>query len=197
MSKHFLYAYRNPNFLPNIMSGVSAALLTCMALFLGPLLIEGLVSGARAATIVSLASSKCIDVAGGQPNDGADVQIYSCHDGDNQEWSMTKDGEIRGLGGKCLDVRGNTPADQTPVQIYACNGGANQRWEFTAAGEIRGLAGKCLDVRGDVPDDQTPLQIYTCHGGVNQHWAFAMDVAFYVDQLTSFTITDFGARQRS
>lgn len=133
-------------------------------------------SKANAATITGF-EGKCLDIRDGGSRDGAEVQIYTCHGGPNQDWVLNQAGEIRGYGGKCLDIRGGETLDGTPVQIHSCNSGPNQQWRFTGTpfttrGEIRGHGDKCLDIRGGTSVDGAPVQIFTCHGGPNQQWAF-------------------------
>ena len=59
-------------------------------------------------------TGKCLDVAGGNPNDGTPVILWSCHGGPNQQWHFGEDQTIRGLAGKCLDVTGGSSNDGTP-----------------------------------------------------------------------------------
>lgn len=42
----------------------------------------------RTVHIVSKNSGKCLDVAGVDKNNGANVQQWDCHSGDNQRWQL-------------------------------------------------------------------------------------------------------------
>ncbi len=55
------------------------------------------------AAVIGLAG-KCMDVKGGQLNDGAEVILWSCHGGVNQKWFKQGD-QIQTVNGKCLDVK--------------------------------------------------------------------------------------------
>lgn len=76
----------------------------------------------------------CLDVRGGDTTSPAAAQIYRCHGGDNQKWTITQDGAIAGVqSGLCLDVyRGRTAAG-TKALMWTCKGSVNQRWSVTSA----------------------------------------------------------------
>ncbi|MEB3181159.1 MAG: RICIN domain-containing protein [Nostocaceae cyanobacterium] len=130
--------------------------------------------------IKNVGSQLCVDVAMDASTnnglaDGAPVQQYPCHGGDNQQWTV----QLTFAGGidvefpdiykiisqysnKCLDVPIEAAtnyglADQAQMQQYTCNGGFNQGWIFeqlyaaTATTPAIYLiknqgSGKCLDV---------------------------------------------------
>src|SRR5690606_31355097 len=77
-------------------------------------------------------SNRCLDVDGASQSNGAQVHIWDCHGGTNQQWTATSSGELRVYGGKCLDVNGAGTADGTAVIIWDCNGQNNQRWTLNA-----------------------------------------------------------------
>jgi Ricin-type beta-trefoil lectin domain/Ricin-type beta-trefoil lectin domain-like len=73
----------------------------------------------------------CLDVPGGDPADHVPLQIYPCHGGANQRWTLRSD--FAGFviiqsqsTNKCLDV----PGGRTGVQQYRCHGDDNQRWRL-------------------------------------------------------------------
>jgi beta-glucanase (GH16 family) len=113
---------------------------------------------------------KCLDVAGANPANGTQVQLWDCNGTAAQNWTRPGDGTIRALG-KCLDVSGGSTADGARVQIWDCNGTGAQRWTYTAARDIvNPQANKCLDVRGGSTANGTPTQLWTCTGAANQKW---------------------------
>jgi len=114
-------------------------------------------------------ANKCLDVRGGDSDNGTPVEIWPCHGGANQEWRFSPQGEIRGIANKCLDVKGGVSNDGTPVILWPCNGGANQQWRYVH-GELPGVGDKCLDVKGGVSDDGTLIILWRCHGSANQKW---------------------------
>ncbi|WP_433496547.1 ricin-type beta-trefoil lectin domain protein [Sphaerimonospora sp. CA-214678] len=116
-------------------------------------------------------SGRCLDVAGYSQSNGAQLQIWDCHGGTNQQWTSTSAGELRVYGNKCLDVYGAGTADGTSVTIWDCNGQNNQKWRFNSDGTITAVgANKCLDVAEYGTANGSKLHIWTCHGGTNQQW---------------------------
>ncbi|CAM4076388.1 ricin-type beta-trefoil lectin domain protein [Kibdelosporangium persicum] len=112
---------------------------------------------------------KCLDVTDGSTANGTLPQIWTCTSGPNQQWTVSGDGTIRGLG-KCLDVTGGATADGTPVQLWDCFGAGNQQWTSSGGALVNVHTGKCLDVKDNISADGTKLQIWTCTGGANQRW---------------------------
>jgi glucosylceramidase len=114
---------------------------------------------------------KCVDVAGANPANGTQVQLYTCNGTVAQQWTTgTGDNTVRALG-RCLDVAAAGTANGTRVQLYDCNGTGAQQWTATGAGELRNPpSGRCLDATGPSSADGTPLQIWDCTGGANQKW---------------------------
>lgn len=115
---------------------------------------------------------KCLDVRGGQANNGTDVQIWDCVDVPQQQWTLTNGGYLQGLAGKCLDVRGGTDANGTSVQIWDCADVPQQKWTLMDNGLLRGISGKCLDVRGAQANNGTDVQIWDCVDAPQQKWGF-------------------------
>jgi glucosylceramidase len=112
---------------------------------------------------------KCLDVTDGSTANGNQPQLWTCTSGPNQQWTLSADGTIRGLG-KCLDVTGNGTADGTAVQLWDCFAGANQRWTPSNGTLVNTGSGKCLDVRDNNTANGAKLQIWSCTGGTNQRW---------------------------
>ena len=108
---------------------------------------------------------------------GAQVDIWDCNAGGNQEWTPTAARELRVYGGTmCLDAYNNQTSAGTKVELWSCNGGANQQWALNPDGTITGVqSGLCLDVTGgNVPAGNvngTDTELWTCNGGANQQWA--------------------------
>lgn len=114
--------------------------------------------------------AKCVDVAGANPANGTQVQLWDCNNTAAQQWTIGTDGTIRALG-KCLDVASGGTADGTRVQLWDCNGSGAQRWTVSAARDIvNPQANKCLDATNQSSANATPLQIWTCGGNANQKW---------------------------
>jgi hypothetical protein len=112
---------------------------------------------------------KCVDVAGANPADGTQVQLFTCNGTAAQSW--THSGSTYQALGKCLDVAGAGTANGTKVQLFTCNGTGAQSWTHTASNQlVNTTSGKCLDATGVSSADGTPLQIWSCSGGTNQVW---------------------------
>ena len=125
-------------------------------------------------------SGKCLDVKGGGGQDGAPLEQFSCHGGDNQKFRLEPAGGshfkvvVKGSG-KCLDVPNSSGADGTQLQQYTCHGVDNQLFAFEQAGGglvkiVAKHSGKCLDVRGAGSGDQVAVQQWACVGVENQLW---------------------------
>jgi len=123
----------------------------------------------RAGVITGLAG-KCADVAGANPADGTQIQLFTCNGTVAQSW--TAGGQLFSAMNKCLDVAAAGTANGTRVQLFTCNGTVAQNWVHSANnnGLINPNSGKCLDATGNSSADGTPLQIWTCAGTDNQAW---------------------------
>merc|ERR1712110_39801 len=131
-----------------------------------------------ASKIVNPKSGKCLDIKGGYGNE-AQVQIYDCNGGANQEWQLQGTTIVNPHSAKCLDINnhdGLPPAqykDQTKVELYSCNGNPNQEWALQNGQLVNPPSGKCLDIyspSGDL-DNETPVQLFSCDAGKgNQAW---------------------------
>ncbi len=111
---------------------------------------------------------KCVDVAGANPANGTQVQLYTCNGTAAQQWTLTGS-TVQALG-KCLDVAGAGTANGTRVQLYDCNATSAQNWASANGQLVNTGSGKCLDATGPSSADGTPLQIWDCTGGANQQW---------------------------
>ena len=132
----------------------------------------------------------CVDINAASIDNGANVQIWDCINGNAQmftfEYVKTENGvpywTIRNnYSGKVLDVNGT--AAGANVQQYAYHGGDNQLWTLKMAGDgyfyICSKLGNCtsldssslvLDLWGYNTDNGTNITISGYHGGDNQQW---------------------------
>jgi hypothetical protein len=126
---------------------------------------------ASTSTVRGAGSGRCLDVPGTSQTDGTNVQIWDCHGGTNQQWTLTDDNELTVYGNKCLDVPGHATTAGTRPVIWSCNGGTNQRWRANADGTIVAVeSGLCLDVNGGATANGTAVQLWNCNGGSGQKW---------------------------
>ncbi|PRY02310.1 ricin-type beta-trefoil lectin domain protein [Allonocardiopsis opalescens] len=126
-----------------------------------------------ATTLRGQASGRCLDVVDGGTANGTPVQLWDCHGGTAQRWTLAADGSVRALG-RCLDVSGAGTANGTRVQTWECNGTAAQRWTLNAADDLVNTgSGRCLDAVDQGTGNGTRLQIWDCTGAANQKWTRA------------------------
>jgi type 1 glutamine amidotransferase len=118
---------------------------------------------------ITSSTGKCVDVSGSGSADGTKIQLWSCHGGTNQQWTVSGS-TLRALS-KCMSVAGGSTANGAQVQLSTCNGSGSQNWAPGANGSlVNQQSGKCLDANGGSSADGTQLILWTCHGGTNQRW---------------------------
>jgi hypothetical protein len=119
-------------------------------------------------------TNRCLDVSGGSPDPGTNVQIWECNGTAAQRWMVTPAGELRSAVGTnlCLEAENGGRASGTNIQINTCNGSREQKWSRTGAGELRsGLAGNmCVDVDGAKRKNGTNVQLWNCNATKAQRW---------------------------
>jgi hypothetical protein len=122
------------------------------------------------------ASVRCLDADMNTiANNGTKVQLWDCHGGANQWFSLLEDmgGQIVNVySGRCLDADTNTiGSNGTKVQLWDCHGGTNQQW-YRDGDRIRNRAsGRCLDADiNTIGDNGTKVHLWDCHDGSNQQW---------------------------
>lgn len=96
--------------------------------------------------------------------------VYQCHDtGGNQEWTITKTGQIRHHD-LCLTLV--TFAKGSIVIMHTCDESEGQRWEMRDSGLIRhSKTNVCLDTR--YAHDRG-ITAEFCNSGLDsQYWQFA------------------------
>lgn len=121
-------------------------------------------------TMTNRSSSKCVDVSGASTSNNANVQQWSCHGGDNQEFELVDAGSgyyyIKARhSGKCLRaVNGN-------IVQYDCNTGWwTEMFERINAGSgyyiVRNRnTGSCLRVENSSGSDGASIVLTSCNTG--------------------------------
>lgn len=142
--------------------------------------------------------NKCVDVPNGAYFARQYVQLYDCHGGDNQQWTVEPTGRIRAWDSDyCLDVPDGTAVSGKLLQLYPCHDGPAQRFGFTALGEIK-FGNLCVDSRDAVPENGRKLQLYTCKptSKQNQQWHLSGPIHGLGDQCLDIRggIADDGAK---
>lgn len=133
----------------------------------------------RGMLIKSKHTKKCLEVGGGDKKNGANVNMWKCHGGKNQRWSVYKNGTIRSeMNWKCLDVAvgTNKPGrNGANVTMYDCHGANNQRWTSGRDNQIisrtTGRYNWCMEVGGWDQKDGANVNIWKCgNAQANQVW---------------------------
>ncbi|MEV7190220.1 RICIN domain-containing protein [Streptomyces sp. NPDC093510] len=138
------------------------------------------VGGGPHYTFAARHSGKCVEVADGSSDDGAEVVQRGCDSGLEQQWRFEDagGGYVRVLSqhsGKCLDVADESTADGAFVNQYRCSSGAHQQWRFEERGDdtyrlVARHSGKCLDVADKSASDDARLVQSSCGDGDSQRF---------------------------
>lgn len=116
----------------------------------------------------------CIDVPGGNTNNGTQLAIWNCVGNDNQMFMYdTNTKQIKHRSGKCLDVDGAGKGNGTKVHLWDCHDGNNQKWDRVGNTFKDVNSGKCLDISGGKFENGTKLQIWDCHAGTAQNFTLS------------------------
>ncbi len=122
-------------------------------------------------------SGYCVDVPGGTGHSGEDLQLYPCHSGSAQRFTIGSGGSFKHAN-LCFDVEGANNGSSIvgrKVQLYTCKSSSddsrfNQLWHFR--GPIETLGSKCLDIRGGTYANGTDVRVWSCHGATNQQFDY-------------------------
>ncbi|MCK4337777.1 MAG: RICIN domain-containing protein [Candidatus Aminicenantes bacterium] len=130
--------------------------------------------------IVSKSSGKCLEVKDWSKNNGANVQQWQWHGGDNQWWKFVhlNGGYYRiecKNSGKCLDIKGRSNKSGANVQQFQWNGGNNQQWKAIYVGNgyykiVSKNSGKCLDVKWGGSENGVNVWQWDDVGSNAQRW---------------------------
>ncbi|MFE1781519.1 ricin-type beta-trefoil lectin domain protein [Streptomyces sp. NPDC059506] len=123
--------------------------------------------------IVGAGSNRCIDIPGGNPLDGLQLQIHDCDGRAPQRWEFRGDGTVRAMG-MCMDVAWGSRDDGAAIQLAECSGNPAQHFVMSGAGDlVNPQADKCVEVKDRSTGDGAKLQLWTCTGTSNQKWRLA------------------------
>jgi hypothetical protein len=115
-------------------------------------------------------AAECMDEAGNRTTAGAPVELVTCSNDNEQNWTVNPDGTIE-VNGLCLSTRHGATASGTPVVTGTCTGATSQQWQQgTGNTLINQAAGICLDDPGSSTTSGTQLQIASCTGSSGQIW---------------------------
>ncbi|WP_079253859.1 phosphatidylinositol-specific phospholipase C domain-containing protein [Endozoicomonas arenosclerae] len=114
-------------------------------------------------------SNLCLDVEGGNRDNGTNVRLWKCNGSDAQKWTYdSSNGFLRSKLGKCLDNRGQTFSNGEIV-IWECLDNNNLRFDWVGNSlRSRHDASIAVDAYGDWQGAKVGQWQY--HGGKNQQW---------------------------
>ncbi|WP_161787409.1 ricin-type beta-trefoil lectin domain protein [Endozoicomonas numazuensis] len=114
-------------------------------------------------------SNLCLDVEGGNRDNGTNVRLWECNGSDAQKWTYdSANGFLRSKLGKCLDNRGQTFSNGEIV-IWECLDNNNMRFDWVGNSlRSRHNGSIAVDAYGDWKGAQVGQWQY--HGGSNQQW---------------------------
>jgi len=128
-------------------------------------------------------ANKCADVSSNSPDDGANVQLWTCNGSTAQKWVAQDKGggwfSLQHSGtDRCLnrDTSGNNSNGGGNVQQWWCGySGSNEfQWQFQSSNGYQQIVnrydGRCLDVSGSNSADGTNIQTWGCNTTNAQTW---------------------------
>ncbi len=123
-------------------------------------------------------NNKCVDVYGSSTSNGTNIQTYTCHGDDNQQWYFSPDDRtIRSKlnTAECLDLDNSNTNNGANIQLYDCNGSSAQQWVYNGLYKTihSGVnSDKCFDAaNGSATTSNVNLQLWGCqYSNNNQKW---------------------------
>jgi len=119
-----------------------------------------------------------VDVRGGA-NQGADIILWSDHNGANQKWNIYPDHTVRlqAVPNLVVDIQGGNANQGTKVIAWGHHGGPNQRWRLIHGGDFHIVSelnpGLALDVNGGNYSEGNNLIVWNFEQGKqNQKFRF-------------------------
>jgi hypothetical protein len=115
-------------------------------------------------------AAECVDDAGNSSTPGSPVQLVTCTNDNEQNWTVNPGGTIT-VNGLCLDTQNGAISSGTPAVVNTCTGAATQVWQQgTGNTLVNQAAALCLTDPGSSTTSGTQLQIASCTGGSSQTW---------------------------
>ncbi|WP_186768095.1 RICIN domain-containing protein [Streptomyces qinzhouensis] len=136
-------------------------------------------SPGRRIRLTNVNSGKILTVHGASLDDGANVDQWHYHSGENQHWRLVDKGNgvyalLNERSGQALSVYGGSVDDSANIVQWPYGDTDNQHWRLEDTGNgfkvINVRSGKVLDVYGRRTDDGTNVIQYTYSQTANQHW---------------------------
>ncbi len=116
--------------------------------------------------ILNGSGTKCLTIKDGNADNFTPVILAECTNSDNQQWTFTSDGKIRGLANMCI-------TNDNGLTLRTCQPDGAQNWLVSDKNEIK-RAWACLSeakLRNGSPG------VTNCNGSSEQRWRFESNVA--------------------
>ena len=108
--------------------------------------------------------AECVDDAGNSATPGNPVELITCSNDNEQNWTIDPDQTIE-INGLCLDTSGSAAV------VNTCDSATSQQWAAGAGDTVVNQAtGLCLDDPGASETSGTALDVATCSGSTEQSW---------------------------
>ena len=133
--------------------------------------------------ISQLDNLKAIDIHGGTVRkNGANVEIFGIHRGENQTYNFTYDQAThyykispKYTDDYSLDANGGNTENLTNVQLWNTNSSCAQRWQVDQIADntfrlLNGCSGLSIDIQGGGAKAGANITLYPYHAGKNQLW---------------------------
>lgn len=131
-------------------------------------------------TLAAVHSNKLLEVSGGSPAAGANVQQAAPNNKEHQRWElrMNMDGSYRLLAvhsGKCLEAAPPATNNGANARTGDWRDQPHQKWMFVQAQDgsftlLNRAAGKCLEVMGEAMHNGANVQVWDQLGKTSQRW---------------------------
>lgn len=123
----------------------------------------------------SSSATFCVDVAGGDVESGALLQVWECNGLPQQSFTLKKGITIRSGADYqvCLDLAGGEAQNGAEVEVWECNGLINQQWIFESGSNAIKWAGDssyCID--SGALEEGRSLFLWECNGLTQQMWGY-------------------------
>lgn len=109
-------------------------------------------------------SGLCLDTPNGDYEDHTLLELWQCHLGTPQSFTINGLGQIR-HGSFCLDLPYGDTSDGNPLQLFTCDDDGlpdNQRFALTGGRLEPRNSGKCIGIAGGVATNGAGLEVQPC-----------------------------------
>lgn len=109
----------------------------------------------------------CLDLRGGDIDEGSDVHVDDCNGTKPQRWQLNADRTLE-VGDLCAYLRGDGR-----VELARCDGRTTAQWAFNDDGRLINAAnGRCLTDPNFGGRPANEVVVVACVGTTNQYWSF-------------------------